>query len=309
MEEAQRTAINVLKSLDDSTFQMVVTQAFNVRTPEAQRAVSKRLAKRGSKYSKLGGGIGVSADRKPAECPTLPSQPCHSKAAAKSPFIYQGNLIPENDVLFFDVEKLTLKAPQGGKHQQRASSIAVVNRDRELVLWSFIHYNDHEICQTYPTLTGITREKLKIGQPLAIIQRFTNICFQNNILVGYDMDNDLKSLCVTADKKEDLSSYFVDENNQKYSLRDLCKHFFNDDTIQCGLHSAIQDARRTRDLYMKMKELEEEWPDFKKYPGFVKRSPKSVFVKDNNDICQCNSAKKQKRKGSNRKGNIYYCPD
>jgi len=72
--------------------------------------------------------------------------------------------------LFFDVEKLTMKPAAGGKHYQLASSIGVVNRDKELVMWSFIQHDDDKICQTHPSLTGITRETLKIGQPLDIVR-------------------------------------------------------------------------------------------------------------------------------------------
>jgi len=139
------------------------------------------------------------------------------------------------------------------------------------------------------------------------VQHFANLCFSNNTLVGFDMQNDLTSLAINVDKRDDLAQYFVDKNGQKYSLKDLCRHFFKDESFQCGIHSAIQDARKTRDLYFKKLELQAEYPDFRRYPEPIERSKKLPYKFDRDDVCRCES--KKKRGAANRKGNQYYLYD
>lgn len=53
------------------------------------------------------------------------------------------------------------------KHHSVSSELAIVNENRDLVLWSFIRPEDlNEVCQTNPQLTRITKQKLEIGLPL-----------------------------------------------------------------------------------------------------------------------------------------------
>jgi hypothetical protein len=69
--------------------------------------------------------------------------------------------------LAIDCEKVTLKKNQiYEKHASVAETIAVVNENNDLVFWTFINYPKEEVCQIFPQLTGLSREKLSIGLPI-----------------------------------------------------------------------------------------------------------------------------------------------
>lgn len=122
------------------------------------------------------------------------------------------------------------------------------------------------------------------------------------------MASDLKALSVSAPRTEDLANYFVDKNSQPYSIRDLIRHFFGK-SVQCGLHSAIQDSRLTRDLYYKKKELELKYPDFRRYGETIERS-KSKWIPSAEDKCTCPKSWKLGRKGKKKPTmSVYSCYD
>lgn len=67
-----------------------------------------------------------------------------------------------------DVEKLSLKKePNKKKHTQVAASVAVVNDRRDLIMWAYIKWDN--VCQTFPQITGITKEKLEIGLEINLV--------------------------------------------------------------------------------------------------------------------------------------------
>lgn len=131
--------------------------------------------------------------------------------------------------------------------------------------------------------------------------------FKGNLVVGWNLKDDLKALGVEHDRTFDLQVYFKEKryvngalNPTPYSLKDCHRHFFKKDSFQCGVHSAIQDARATRDMYFKYLELKEKYFDFSSYPGSVWRTPKNQkkFVDDPTDVnpnCQCKRGKSAKK--------------
>jgi hypothetical protein len=129
---------------------------------------------------------------------------------------------------------------------------------------------------------------------------FVRLCFNGNTVVGYDMDNDIKSLGLEPSefKKDDLADYYVEykfatnslkEVREKYSLKDLGIHYFAKN-IQCGQHSAIKDSRLTLKLWKKKQELHSTQPIFS---DIVKRSGKDkrAFIFDPKDKCNCKKTK------------------
>jgi len=73
-------------------------------------------------------------------------------------------LVKEGDILAIDVEKISLKPGTDEKvHKTVAETVAVVNRDGDLVFWGFVKWPQEEVCQIFPTLTGFSRDKLQIG--------------------------------------------------------------------------------------------------------------------------------------------------
>jgi hypothetical protein len=82
--------------------------------------------------------------------------------------IVPGDLVGENGVLAFDVEKITLKRTFGGeKHEIVAETVAVVNEDKHLVFLAFLKWPKERICQIFPSITGLSREKLDFGIDVA----------------------------------------------------------------------------------------------------------------------------------------------
>jgi hypothetical protein len=99
------------------------------------------------------------------------------------PLIVRGDLIGENSVLAFDVEKITLKTTfRGEKHEVVAETVAVVNENRDLVFWAFLKWPRERICQIFPSITGLSREKLDIGIDVNKVRNFKE---QNNSITSH----------------------------------------------------------------------------------------------------------------------------
>lgn len=119
---------------------------------------------------------------------------------------------------------------------------------------------------------------------------------KGNLLVGWNVGPDFLSLGVSATNVLDLAKdYFVDENNQEYSLKDTYEHFFGK-KIQCEAHCAIVDARATRDVYYKYLEVVKEYLRWIDYP----RSILSVLRKKNGSMIQKILALAQRRRKRRR---------
>ncbi|CAG7819485.1 unnamed protein product [Allacma fusca] len=102
--------------------------------------------------------------------------------------IYRGDLVPTNGILFMDVEKVSLLS----SHMNVAGTVAVVDSRRELVLWAIIRVEN--ICQYFPKLTGLSKDKIAMGiipkQALCMIKKV----LKENTVVGAAIEQDLKSL-------------------------------------------------------------------------------------------------------------------
>jgi len=75
--------------------------------------------------------------------------------------------------------------------------------------------------------------------------------------VGYDVKPDLDSLGVAHENIEDLREYFSENVNEgkpftKLCAKDVFEHTYPGKLVQCGIHSAVSDARITMDVW-KMK--------------------------------------------------------
>jgi len=87
------------------------------------------------------------------------------------------------------------------------------------------------------------------------IHKFLDICLSGNIIVGADIQQDLKSLEYTFHNVEDLQDTFRDRDGP-FNLRMLVQLLLkNRSGFQTGHHSAIDDARMTLALYKKKNEL------------------------------------------------------
>jgi hypothetical protein len=126
------------------------------------------------------------------------------------------------------------------------------------------------------------------------IRRLLEMCLGGNKLIGSDIGPDLKSLGIEHTNVEDLQDFSFEhvpaQNNPfrtvptPFKLKDLARHYFGESDFQCGQHSAIADARMTRDLYRKKQELMQTQPIF---TDRIKRFPPSPYVFDPNDRCTC----------------------
>jgi hypothetical protein len=111
------------------------------------------------------------------------------------------------------------------------------------------------------------------------------------------MKSDLQSLGIHHENLEDVSEYFSEDKNagkygmkpniQKYRLSDTLTHFYPNKTFQCGVHSAIADARMTLMAWKKKKEMLAERPDSNLYFRSIQRSAAKPFLKNKDDICTC----------------------
>lgn len=94
----------------------------------------------------------------------------------QSPLIVRMDLNPPGGILFFDVEKLSLKhGPYEKKHKQVASIVAVVNEQKDLVFWAFVCWEPNQICQMFPQITGVDQSKLKNGLCIEEVTTMRNI--------------------------------------------------------------------------------------------------------------------------------------
>jgi hypothetical protein len=57
-----------------------------------------------------------------------------------------------------------LKRTFGGeKHEVVAETVGVVNEDKDLVFRAFLKWPKERICQIFPSITGLSKEKLDLG--------------------------------------------------------------------------------------------------------------------------------------------------
>lgn len=102
-------------------------------------------------------------------------------------------------------------------------------------------------------ISGLSKDKLKLGFKLNTIQQCLQKCFKNNVLVGHSVTEDLNSLLYyhDRDKCEDLAEFYVDRNNQPYGLKTLAASLLDVTNFQTNAHCPLQDARITRKLHIK----------------------------------------------------------
>jgi hypothetical protein len=119
------------------------------------------------------------------------------------------------------------------------------------------------------------------------------------------LENDLKSIGITYEQTEDLSTYFSEkvppvwqgakEQHIKYSLKDVAGALFPGKAFQCKVHSAVSDARMTMDCWKKKKELLKSNPGDVICPVTIERTKRTAFIYDRNDACTCPGSGKKSR--------------
>lgn len=239
-----------------------------------------------------------------------------SKAARGTNFIFRGDLIPEDDQLFIDVEKITLKIKNNclknikiknsqdeeetellgiskrTTHYPVAGHVALVNRRGDLILWAIIKWPADEICQYFPSITGINQNELEEGVSLNLVHTCLKMALKCNTLVGMATYGDLDSLFFRHDKVEDLGDFYRDESShrgQPYGLKTLAYHLLGMTEFQNGEHTAINDARVTQKLYAKKLELIQSSPELRFGYRFTidrKKGPSYKYTKGDNCYCR-----------------------
>jgi len=206
------------------------------------------------------------------------------RSAWKSPMIFRGDEVPTKGNLFIDVEKVSLKIrPLEKKHELVAATVAIVNENRTLVLWSYISWPKHIICQYFSSITNLGRGSLEQGFPIEIIHSVLDKCLPGNKLIGVNINEDLKSLRYRHVDTEDLQNYFKDNNKQPYSLKALAIDLLGKSKFQEDSHSAIQDARVTRDLFRLKEDLAiRDAMEFE-----IERPARTPYSYDPTDRCFC----------------------
>ena len=211
-----------------------------------------------------------------------------SRSAWKSPLIFRGDKVPENGKLFLDVEKVNLKI----SHKLVAATIAIVNEAKTLVLWAYISWPHREVCQYFTQFTNLKRGSLDIGVPVETIHVLLDKCLEGNLLIGQDIKQDLISLQYNHRHIEDLQDFFKDRKRQAYSLKALAQAYLDKDQVQEGAHSAIIDARLTRDLYFVKERLIIE-NDNSDIDINIPRPYKAPYIFDPRDRCHCINKKRR----------------
>ncbi|CAG7816947.1 unnamed protein product, partial [Allacma fusca] len=134
-----------------------------------------------------------------------------------------------------------------GTHKNVAGTVAITDQNRELVFGCIIRHDN--ICQFFPQITGLTKEKVASGMlPLQVKTLLTKV-LRGNIVVGAAVQQDMESLNYDYRGNDtsliDIQNFFKDSKGP-FKLADLAHAFFPaKQDFQCGQHSAISDARMT----------------------------------------------------------------
>ena len=84
--------------------------------------------------------------------------------------IWNSHLVPTNERVYIDTENLQMKPFDS----MAAGFLAVVNKQRDVILWAHIRHEAKDICQYKTKLTGLTPEIVENGVSLELVRRF---CF------------------------------------------------------------------------------------------------------------------------------------
>jgi len=88
--------------------------------------------------------------------------------------IWNGHLVPTNERVYIDTENLQMKPFDS----MAAGFLAVVNKQRDVILWAHIRHEAKNRCQYKTKLTGLTPEIVENGVSLELVRRF-DITFLN----------------------------------------------------------------------------------------------------------------------------------
>jgi len=154
-------------------------------------------------------------------------------------------------VFSLDIEKISVKY----ESFLVAASVSVVDEKLNEIYSSIIFHNPDDVIRTYPCITGFNKYSFIRGKEIQLVRELLAI-FDNNYVIGFALDDDLKSLGINNSKftKLDLKNFFrktskINPNHtEAIGLRHLVYHFYGQD-IQSGVHSPFLDAKYLMKLY------------------------------------------------------------
>lgn len=134
--------------------------------------------------------------------------------------------------------------------------ISIVNFYGTIILDTFVA-TDRPVTDYRTWVSGITPGNLKKAPTLEFVQTKVKKIIEGRILVGHDIQHDLKALKLShpSQNQRDTAHYkpfYLENNSQKPSLKKLVKEHLGLD-FQDGSHSSIEDALATLAIYRKFR--------------------------------------------------------
>jgi hypothetical protein len=234
-----------------------------------------------------------------------------SNPISECTFVYREDIIPKNSNIYLDVEKIDLfpghtlfknynigstiydaceekrlwrDLTSRVKHFGVAGEVCLVNESGDVILFAVIKWPDDEICNYYTSISGLTKERISRGVDLYLIQECMKRVLKDNRLVGFGLKGDLNSLLYIHEDREELQEFFIDENNQPYSLATLAEEYYPGQSFQEGAHSSIADARMHRKIHViKLKLLVDKPSLYSEHNFCIERVKRSKPI----EKCSC----------------------
>ncbi len=155
-------------------------------------------------------------------------------------------------VFSLDIEKMSVK----NESFLVAASVSVVDEKLNEIYSSIIFHNPNDVIRTYPCMKGFNKYSFVRGKEIQLVRKELLAIFDNNCVIGFALDDDLKSLGINNFKftKLDFKNFFrktskINPNDtEAVGLRHLVYHFYGQD-IQSGVHSPYLDVKYLMKLY------------------------------------------------------------
>ncbi|ODN02642.1 Survival of motor neuron-related-splicing factor 30 [Orchesella cincta] len=258
--------LSLIKSFGDENYRDFIFKAFDeTRSPEILRAIIKHLTNKGRKAIKRRWN-GARKDMEDDDSDAGEANRCNGSA---------GPALSESSRSAW--KKVRLKPTIHRDHKMVGAVICIVNSKKEIIFWSLIKWNDQDVCQTYPNLTGITRDKLELGLPLDSVLGLLQTVLTGNTLVGYKLEDDLDALSLSHDRKLDIAEYFQDEDGA-FPLEDL-KYLLDKAGGEVGNNKVVHEARTIRQLHLWMIQQQYDYGLFSNHPDSHKmRKMRKTFT-------------------------------
>ncbi len=105
-----------------------------------------------------------------------------------------------------DIEKISVK----NESFLIAASVSVIDEKLNEIYSSIIFHNPNDVIRTYPCITGFNKYSFIRGKEIQLVREELLAIFDNNCVIGFALDDDLKSLGMNNFKftKLDLKNFF-----------------------------------------------------------------------------------------------------